>query len=351
MAVNPIQLQKFLGGIDYPTDKETLVRRAHGNGADDAVLDTHVVAPRPLQLTQRRERSAGRPKLTARVHGRPLPLGDRARFAAARELDVLVPTCDRHSELAAVLAGLAGQRRAGFGVVISDQSSGEPAWHHPAVAGMVRILRQRAHPVLLERHLPRRGLAEQRAFLLGRSGARYVLFLDDDVWLEPDVVDRLRRAIRALGCGFVGNFPHGASYLDDVRPETHRYYEEWHGPPHPERVRPGTPEWDRARIHAAANLLHVTQRLGMSPGEWRAYKVAWLGACVLYDRVKLAAAGGFDFWRDVPARHCGEDVAAQLRVLERDGAAGIVPSGAYHLESPTTVPDREVECHQLVCQD
>jgi hypothetical protein len=90
---------------------------------------------------------------------------------------------------------------------------------------------------------------------------------------------------------------------------------------------------------------------GLAPGEWRAYKVAWLGACVLYDRSKLVAAGGFDFWRHVPANHSGEDVAAQLRVLERDGAAGIVPSGAYHLESPTTVPDREVECHELICQD
>jgi hypothetical protein len=138
--------------------------------------------------------------------------------------------------------------------------------------------------------------------------------------------------------------------VDDHRPETHGAYEEWPGPPRPERVRPGTPAWNRARIHAAANLLHVTERLRLAPGEWRAYKVAWLGACVLYDRAKLLAAGGFDFWRAVPARHSGEDVAAQLRVLERDGGAGIVPSGAYHLESPTTVPDRLVECHELVCR-
>ncbi|MDQ3834005.1 MAG: DUF2795 domain-containing protein [Actinomycetota bacterium] len=26
--VNPIQVQKFLGGIDYPTDKQTLLRTA-----------------------------------------------------------------------------------------------------------------------------------------------------------------------------------------------------------------------------------------------------------------------------------------------------------------------------------
>src|SRR5256885_633013 len=92
------------------------------------------------------------------------------------------------------------------------------------------------------------------------------------------------------------------------------------------------------------NLLHLTERLHLAPGQWRAYKVAWIGACVLYDRAALVAAGGYDFWSRVPANHAGEDVAAQLRVLARAGGAGIVPSGAYHLESPTTVPDRDMEC-------
>lgn len=104
---------------------------------------------------------------------RPLALGEPAEFAAPRVLDVLVPACDRPAELAAVLAGLAAQAGAPtFGVVVSDQSTGDPAWCRPAVAGTVRILRRRGHPVLLERHLPRRGPAEQRNFLLGRSAAR-----------------------------------------------------------------------------------------------------------------------------------------------------------------------------------
>jgi hypothetical protein len=136
-----------------------------------------------------------------------------------------------------------------------------------------------------------------------------------------------------------------------VRRDSHDAYEEWAHRPCPERVRPGTPSWDRARLHAAANLLHVTERLRLAAGEWRAYRVAWLGACVLYDRKRLVAAGGFDFWPRMPAVHCGEDVVAQLRVLERDGGAGIVPSGAYHLESPTTVPDRRVNCLDVVLRD
>ena len=40
MAVNPIQLQKYLGGIDYPVDKQTLIQRAKDNGADANVVHT-----------------------------------------------------------------------------------------------------------------------------------------------------------------------------------------------------------------------------------------------------------------------------------------------------------------------
>jgi hypothetical protein len=39
-TVNPIQVQKFLGGIDYPADKDTLLRAAKDHGADDDVMDT-----------------------------------------------------------------------------------------------------------------------------------------------------------------------------------------------------------------------------------------------------------------------------------------------------------------------
>jgi hypothetical protein len=40
MTVNPIQLQKYLGGLDYPTDKQTLVNKAREKGADDNVIQT-----------------------------------------------------------------------------------------------------------------------------------------------------------------------------------------------------------------------------------------------------------------------------------------------------------------------
>ncbi|MGA0568093.1 DUF2795 domain-containing protein [Rathayibacter sp. KR2-224] len=36
---NPIQVQKFLGGVDYPASKDTIVSKAEQEGADDNVLD------------------------------------------------------------------------------------------------------------------------------------------------------------------------------------------------------------------------------------------------------------------------------------------------------------------------
>ncbi|NJK78511.1 MAG: DUF2795 domain-containing protein [Chloroflexaceae bacterium] len=39
-SINPIQLQKFLKGMDYPASKQELIDQARQNGADDNVLNT-----------------------------------------------------------------------------------------------------------------------------------------------------------------------------------------------------------------------------------------------------------------------------------------------------------------------
>ncbi len=39
-VVNPIQVQKFLGGVDYPTTKDDLVMTAKDQGADENVVST-----------------------------------------------------------------------------------------------------------------------------------------------------------------------------------------------------------------------------------------------------------------------------------------------------------------------
>jgi len=38
--VNPVQVQKFLGGLDYPASKQDLVKRAEQEGADDNARST-----------------------------------------------------------------------------------------------------------------------------------------------------------------------------------------------------------------------------------------------------------------------------------------------------------------------
>jgi hypothetical protein len=38
--VNPIRVQKYLGGVDYPASKDELVNTAKSDGADDLVIET-----------------------------------------------------------------------------------------------------------------------------------------------------------------------------------------------------------------------------------------------------------------------------------------------------------------------
>jgi hypothetical protein len=263
------------------------------------------------------------------------------------EVEVLIPTRNRPVELATTLAGLAAQEHP-FDVVISDQSDGAPSFDTAPAQTMLRVLRAAGHRVRTVVHTPRHGVAEHRAALLSHSTARYALFLDDDIWLEPGTIARLHEAIAELGCGLVGAAMQGVSYLDDRRPAQLAPFERWEGRPEPERIAPDTPAWDRWMLHNAANPLHLAEDHVRPWERWVPYKIAWVAGCVLYDRAKLDAVGGFDFWRDLPPEHCGEDVVAERRVMARFGGAGILPSGAYHLESATTVPDREHNASNLL---
>jgi glycosyltransferase involved in cell wall biosynthesis len=262
-------------------------------------------------------------------------------------VDVLIPTKDRPYALAMVLVSLAAQTEADLRIVVSDQSEGRPAFDAPEVAAAIRILEAAGRPVIARTNLPRRGMAEQRQFLLDLALAPRVLFLDDDVVVEPTLVARLRRALDRAGCGFVGSAPIGLSFQDDVRPHEQRI-EFWDDEVQPETVRPGGPGWERHRLHNAANIWHVGRAL--PHGQERLYRVAWIGACVMYDADKLRRSGGFRFWQSLPLDHAGEDVLAQHRVMARFGGAGLLPSGAFHLELPTTIPERSAEAHALAAE-
>jgi GT2 family glycosyltransferase len=266
-------------------------------------------------------------------------------------LDVLIPTCDRPEALAVTLTSLTAQTLTSFRVVVSDQSVRSDLPHGaiaaPEVLTPLRLLAARGRTVETYRHLPRRGLAEQRQFLLDQARAPYALFLDDDVLCEPDLLERLLAVLVEQGCGFVGMPLVGLSHLDDVRPHQ-QAIEPWDGPVEPERITPGDPRWDRHHLHSAANAWHVQERMGLKASSPLLYKVAWIGGCVLYDVAKLRAVGGFEFWRELPPEHCGEDVLAQLRVLAEYGGCGVLPTGAFHQQLPTTVPDRTRDAPYLL---
>ena len=254
-------------------------------------------------------------------------------------IDVLIPTYRRKTGLAVVLTSLLGQTFRDFNVIISDQTEEESYLDSIEIATLVRALRWHGHRVALYRHLPRRGLAEQRQFLLEQSRAPYVHYLDDDVLLDPPVMERMLRVLQAEGCGFVGCPATGLAYLDDIRPQQ-QHIELWTGPVEAEPFDEQSIPWERHLVNNAANPLHLEQQLAPDRRIVR-YKIAWVGgANLLFDRAKLMDVGGFSWWHRLPPEHAGEEVVVQFLLLHKYGGCGILPSGTYHLGLPTTVEDR-----------
>lgn len=249
-------------------------------------------------------------------------------------VDVLLPTCDRPLAFAMTLAGVALQSHAHLRLVVADQNAAS-LHAQPAVAALRRVIEARGGAVEWHHRPARRGIAEQREFLLQQARAAALLYLDDDVLMEPWVLGELLAALERERCGFVGAFPAGLSFREDERP-AQQYVEFWHGPVEPESLDPGAAAWERRRhLHRAANLYHATR--AHAPARPRLYKVAWVASCVLYDRAKLLDVGGFSFWTRLPRYHSGEEVLAQNLLMRRYGGCAMMPSGTYHAEEPSTV--------------
>ncbi|HLL49919.1 MAG TPA: glycosyltransferase family A protein [Thermomicrobiales bacterium] len=248
-------------------------------------------------------------------------------------IDVLLPTCNRLPSLAMTLGGLATQTISDMRVIVADQSA-EAVADDPVVQTLGRVIEERGGAVEWHHREPVHGIAEQRDFLLRQAIADAILYLDDDVLMEPWVLEQLLEILRAEECAFVGAFPAGLSHRHDVRPEQQRI-EYWDGPVHPEIVEPESEQWERWQLHRAANLYHVAQSLPR--GEVRQYKVAWIASCILYDRQKLESVGGFSFWSRLPRYHSGEEVLVQNLLMRRWGGCGVVPSATYYSQVPTTV--------------
>ena len=264
---------------------------------------------------------------------------------AKTSVDILLPTYNRLSSLIMCLSGVAGQTCPNYRLIVADQSD-HPARDNAVIQSIIRMIEARGGTVEWHYRAPSKGIAEQRDFLLHEATAEYVLYLDDDVWMEPHVVEMLLKTIQEQRCGFVGAFPSGLSYRDDLRPQQQQI-EFWDKPVAPEAVAPNSPEWERNVLHRAANLYHVS--LQIPTGEKRLYKVAWIAACILYDRKKLLDIGGFSFWDRLPRYHSGEEVLVQNLMMRRWGGCSIVPSGTYFSEIPSTVLNEKgsVDGHAL----
>ncbi len=263
-------------------------------------------------------------------------------------IDVLIPTYRRKTGLAVVLTSLLGQTFKDFNVFVSDQTEGENQYlDSREIDTLVRALRWHGHRVILLRNLPKRGMAQQRQFLLEQSRAPYVHYVDDDVLLDPPVMARMIDVLRREDCGFVGSPASGLDYLTDVRPEQ-QHIELWRESVKPEPFSPEWLPWDRHLVNNAANPLHLEETL-TPDGHTVRYKVAWIGgANVLYDREKLMSVGGFSWWPRLADReHAGEEVVVQFLLIRRYGGCGVLPSGTYHLGLPTSVMDRSTNAVDL----
>jgi GT2 family glycosyltransferase len=266
---------------------------------------------------------------------------------SSKDIHILIPTYKRVKALAVTLTSLYYQTEKSFAIVISDQSPDDVLEEDQTIQTIKRLLEIKGHSVTILKNLPHRGMAQQRQFLLEQSTLQFSLFIDDDLILDEYVVKNMKQTLEKEFIGFVGCAVIGLSYKNDHRPHQQNI-EFWQGKITPENIIPNTDEWERYRIHNAANIYHIGQSINATPDNPVPYKVAWVGGCVMYDTEKLRETGGFSFWKDLPEKHCGEDVLAQLRVMKKYGGCGIIPSGVYHQELETTVPDRKVNAPEYL---
>lgn len=261
-------------------------------------------------------------------------------------VEVLIPTCGRKTALAITLTGLLAQTFDSFDIIIADQTLGRTYLQDGELASLYRALELRGHSVRTWVNLPRRGIAQQRQFLLERAQAPFVHYLDDDVLLGPEMIERMVRVMRKEGCGFVGAAVSGLRHLDDLRSEDLEPFEPWEGPVRPEPHTWESIPWQRYTLHIRDNPWHLS-RLHAANGRIVRYKVVWIGANVLYDREKLLRVGGFGWWNRLPPNHSGEEVLVQLLLARCYGGCGILPAEAFHLQIPSEIPDREIKADHM----
>src|SRR5215216_2899047 len=119
-----------------------------------------------------------------------------------KSVNILIPTYKRLKALAVTLTSLYYQSEKSFDIIIADQSTNDDIEKDNSIQTIIRLFRIKGNRVTILKNLPRKGMAQQRQFLLEHSEARYSVFLDDDVILEPYVIRNMRQVLEKHRCGF-----------------------------------------------------------------------------------------------------------------------------------------------------
>src|SRR5215207_4135990 len=166
--------------------------------------------------------------------------------------------------------------------------------------------------------------------------------------MEPFVVQRLLSVLKSNGCGFVGTFPAGLTFAQDVRPDQQdvRF---WEGSVEPEVVEVEGRNCERWPLHRTANLHHVAKELALPPGGFLRYKAAPTArASSTTERSSSRSAVS----RSVTACRAttpAKTSSSRTCCCDATAAAGSPPSGTYHAEVETTTfsPTGAVEAEAL----
>jgi len=131
-------------------------------------------------------------------------------------VSVIVPTLQRGDFLADCLRDLAGQTHDLLEVVIVDQSETVP----PQVEEALRLLGERASHYRVNF----RGLPSARNFGWQFAKHEHLIFVDDDVRLPPDFVERHMDALTTPGVGVVAGGFDEPKRGHDAGPNTGRFF-------------------------------------------------------------------------------------------------------------------------------
>lgn len=171
--------------------------------------------------------------------------------------------------------------------------------HNDTIDHLLTELSNRCEKTVTFRKTELPGVASARQYLLEQSTSDYILSLDDDIFLYPNVIKDMMELIKDQDIGYViGNVVEVSPFRDGLtfHPKTDNF---------------------EARNHYKDDLYHP------------AYVH---GGCVLYDRKKLNNFGAYRLLEGLdPKKQAGEDVWVQTKIQENYGGLSKKTLRALHL--------------------